>query len=53
MNTTDYRDRAIELVEEGFISTLGMLTMALQYMNDDDVRDMLDSNDLILHRDED
>ena len=49
----DYRDRAIELVDEGFISTLGMLTMALQYISDDDVRDMLDSNDLILHRDED
>lgn len=47
MNTTiDPRDRAIELVENGFVSTLGMLTMCLKYMSNDDVIDMLECNEL-------
>ena len=47
MNTTiDPRDRAIELVENGFVSTLGMLTMCLKYMSHDDVIDMLECNEL-------
>jgi len=44
--TNDPRDRAIELVENGFVSTLGMLSMCLKYMSTDDVIDMLESNDL-------
>jgi hypothetical protein len=43
---TDPRDRALELVENGFVSTLGMLSMCLSYMSDNDVIDMLESNDL-------
>jgi len=47
MNTTiDPRDRAIELVENGFVSTLGMLSMCLKYMSHDDVIDMLECNEL-------
>lgn len=47
MNTTiDPRDRAIELVQNGFVSTLGMLTMCLKYMSHDDVIDMLECNEL-------
>jgi len=47
MNTTiDPRDRAIELVENGFVSTLGMLSMCLKYMSHDDVIDMLEHNEL-------
>ena len=43
---TDPRDRALELVENGFVSTLGMLSMCLSYMSHDDVIDMLECNEL-------
>jgi len=45
-NTTDPRDRAIELVENGFVSTLGMLNLCLSYMSNNDVIDMLECNEL-------
>jgi|TARA_R110002124_G_scaffold64846_1_gene176916 hypothetical protein len=40
------RDRALELVEEGYISAETLLTAALKYMSTDDVSDMLDANEL-------
>ena len=40
------RDRALELVEEGYISAEDLLTAALKYMSTDDVADMLDANEL-------
>jgi len=40
------RDRALELVEEGYISAEDLLTAALKYMSRDDVEDMLDCNEL-------
>ena len=40
------RDRALELVEEGYISAEDLLTAALKYMSTDDVEDMLDTNEL-------
>jgi hypothetical protein len=40
------RDRALELVEEGYISAETLLTAALKYMSTDDVADMLDANEL-------
>jgi hypothetical protein len=43
---TNSRDRALELVEEGFISAEDLLTAALKYMSTDDVEDMLDCNEL-------
>lgn len=43
---TDPRDRALELVENGFVSTLGMLSMCLSYMSHDEVIDMLEYNEL-------
>lgn len=42
----NYRDIALELVENGIVSAEDMLTMALKYMSNDDVEDMLDSNEL-------
>ena len=42
----DYRDRAIELVEEGLVDPMYMLTAALKYMSMADVEDMLDANEL-------
>jgi len=41
-----HRDKAIELVEDGFITYEQLATMALKYMSEDDVADMLDSNEL-------
>jgi len=44
--TSNSRDKALELVEEGMVSAEDMLTMALKYMSTDDVEDMLDTNEL-------
>ena len=43
---TNYRDIALELVDNGMVSAEDMLTMALKYMSNDDVEDMLDCNEL-------
>ena len=43
---TDYRNEALELVENGVVTAEQMLTMALKYMSNDDVADMLDCNEL-------
>jgi hypothetical protein len=43
---TNYRDIALELVDNGIVSAEAMLTMALKYMSNDDVEDMLDTNEL-------
>ena len=43
---TNYRDIALELVENGLVSAEDLLTMALKYMSNDDVEDMLDCNEL-------
>ena len=42
----DARNEALELVEEGLVSADDMLVMALKYMSQDDVADMLDANEL-------
>ena len=42
----NYRDIALELVENGMVSAEELLTMALKYMSNYDVEDMLDSNEL-------
>ena len=43
---TNFRDVALELVDNGMVSAEQMLTMALKYMSNDDVEDMLDCNEL-------
>jgi hypothetical protein len=43
---TNFRNVALELVENGVVSAEDMLTMALKYMSNDDVEDMLDCNEL-------
>tara|TARA_R110002074_G_scaffold388103_1_gene570560 strand:+ start:339 stop:506 length:168 start_codon:yes stop_codon:yes gene_type:complete len=42
----NYRDIALELVDNGMVSAEDMLTMTLKYMSNDDVEDMLDTNEL-------
>ena len=43
---TDYRDIAIEMVEDGMIDPMMMLTVCLKYMSNDEVKDMLEINEL-------
>ena len=43
---TNYRDIALELVDNGLVSAEELLTMALKYMSNVDVEDMLDCNEL-------
>ena len=40
------RDRALELVEEGFTTAEDMLTICLKWMSTDDVEEMIDANEL-------
>lgn len=40
------RDFALELIKEGVVSADHLLLCALKYMSHDDVRDMLDANEL-------
>ena len=42
----DPRDFALEMVENGLVSADHLLLCALNYMSHDDVRDMLDCNEL-------
>tara|TARA_B100000900_G_C20184058_1_gene555111 strand:+ start:377 stop:556 length:180 start_codon:yes stop_codon:yes gene_type:complete len=42
----DFRDRAIELVEDGNVDPMLMLTAALKWMSNDEVGEMLDANEL-------
>jgi hypothetical protein len=44
--TSTSRDKALELVADGYVSAEDMLVMALKYMSTDDVEDMLDTNEL-------
>jgi hypothetical protein len=43
---TDPRDFALELVEQGLVDAEHLLLCALKYMSHDEVRDMLDCNEL-------
>ena len=43
---TNFRNVAVELVDNGMVSAEDLLTMALKYMSNDDVEDMLDTNEL-------
>ena len=43
---TNFRNVALELVDNGMVSAEDLLTMALKYMSNDDVEDMLDTNEL-------
>jgi hypothetical protein len=50
---SDPRDFALELVENGLVTADHLLLCALKYMSTDDVRDMLDANELSPRFDED
>lgn len=40
------RDYALAMVEQGLVTPEYMITACLKYMSHDDVRDMLDANEL-------
>ena len=44
----DYRDEASMLIEADHYTSHEMLLMALKYMSQDDVKDMLESNEVEL-----
>ena len=43
---TDFRDSAVELVEDGMVDPMMMLTACLKYMSQDEVADMLEINEM-------
>jgi hypothetical protein len=43
---TDYRDVAIQIVEDEYVDPMTMIIACLKYMSNDDVRDMLEANEL-------
>jgi len=42
----DYLDDAMFLVDDGYVSEREMLIACLKFMSDDDIRDMLEINEL-------
>ena len=42
----DYRDRLIELVEDGMLDPMMAVTMCVKWMSNDEVGEMLDANEL-------
>ena len=46
-NMTDFRDIAMDLVEDGNVEPHLMLIACLKYMSQDEVRDMLEINELL------
>ena len=44
---TDFRDNAFELVEDGMVDPMMMLTACLKYMSQEEVADMLEINELL------
>ena len=43
----DYRDRAIEMVEDGMVDPMMMLIACVKYMTQDEVKEMLEINELL------
>ena len=43
----DWRDYAVELVEDGMVSRDTMITALLKYLSDDEVKEMLEANELM------
>ena len=46
-------NRLIDMMDEGLISAQAIAEMALAYMSEDDVADMMRANDILLEEDED
>ena len=46
-NMTDFRDNAFELVEDGMVDPMMMLTACLKYMSQEEVADMVEINEML------
>jgi hypothetical protein len=46
-------NKLIDMMDEGLISAQAVVEMALAYMSEDDVADMMRSNDILEEEDED
>ena len=49
----DATNKLIEMMDEGLISPQAVAEMALSYMSEDDVADMMRANDILDEEDED
>ena len=49
----DATNKLIEMMDEGLISAQAVAEMALAYMSEDDVADMMRANDILDEEDED
>jgi hypothetical protein len=49
----EYTTKLLEMMDEGLISAEAVAEMALAYMSEDDVADMMRANDILLEEDED
>jgi len=45
--TREYTTKLLEMMDEGLISAEAVAEMALAYMSEDDVKDMMLSNDIV------
>jgi hypothetical protein len=48
----EYTNKALEMVDQGLIDAEYLLVCALKYMSEDDVRDMLEANELVTEEEE-
>ena len=51
--TREYTTKLLDMIDEGLISAEMVAEMALAYMSEDDVKDMMLSNDIVDYDDED
>ncbi len=47
MKTRKFTNKLIEMIDQGLLSQDTVLTACLSYMSEDDVQDMMESNDFI------
>ena len=51
--TREYTNKLLELVEDGLLDRDTVIMACVKYMSEDDVKDMMESNEFILEEDED
>ena len=49
----EYTNKLLELVEDGLLDRDTVIMACIKYMSEDDVKDMMESNEFILEEDED
>jgi hypothetical protein len=50
--TREYTNKLLEMVEEGILDRDNVISACVQYMSEDDVKDMMESNEFIDQEDE-